>query len=193
MFDEDYARAHAVFDSLIAEMPERPEGYLGRAMAYWEASLLLEDGDRHDPDIHRLLTQATRAAEAHIRAFGESAEMCFWLGNIHGLRAGLEMTRGRALEGVLSGLKSREFLSEAVRLDPHLTDAHFGLGLADYVVAQQPKILRMVSRLFALPAGDREGGRRRASTAGCTPYPAGRSSNSITRETPWMRAGVLRR
>ena len=158
MFDEDYTGAHATFDSLIASEPERPEGYLGRAMSYWEASLLIEGGDRHDREIRRLLKRAVRACEAHIRAHGESAEMRFWLGNIHGLRAGLEMTRGRVIEGVLDGLKSRAFLSEAVRLDPDLADAHFGLGLADYVIARQPRLLRMVSRLFSLPAGDREGG-----------------------------------
>ncbi len=158
MLNEDYARAHAIFDSLIHAEPERPEGYLGRAFAYWDASLILEDDTQHDREIRRLIKQATRVSERHIKTHGESAEMFFWLGSVYGLSATLEMVRGSTLEAVINGLRSREFLQEALDLDPNLIDARFGLALSDYIIARKPRLLRMVSRLFSLPAGDREGG-----------------------------------
>lgn len=158
MLNEEYARAHALFDSLITAYPERPEGYLGRAMAYWDASLILEDETQYDREIHRLIKQAIRVSEDRIKAHGESAEMFFWLGSAYGLRAGLGMVRGSIFEGAVDGLRSEEFLSATLALDSTLVDAHFGLGLSDYVIARKPRLLRMVNRFFSLPPGDRKGG-----------------------------------
>lgn len=158
MLNADYARAHAIFDSLIHAEPERPEGYLGRAFAYWDASLILEDDTQYDREIRRLIKQTIRVSKRHIKTRGESAPMFFWLGSVYGLSATFEMVRGSILEAVINGLKSREFLQVALDLDPNLVDARFGLALSDYIVARKPRLLRMVSRFFSLPAGDREGG-----------------------------------
>ncbi|HCR19618.1 MAG TPA: hypothetical protein DIU35_19250 [Candidatus Latescibacteria bacterium] len=53
--NENYAGSHALFDFLISVIPDRPEGYLGRAMAYWNESLIIEDGDRHDSEIRNFI------------------------------------------------------------------------------------------------------------------------------------------
>ena len=158
IFNEEYGQAHALFDSLIAAEPRRPEGYLGKAMAYWEESMLLAGGEARVDAIYGLIDGAIDAAEDDLRARGESAEMYFWLGSAYGLRAAVGMTHGDLVRGVLDGLKARESLLETRSLDPGLVDAQFGLGLADYVVSRKPRLLRMVSRLLSLPAGDREAG-----------------------------------
>ncbi len=158
ILNEEYERAHALFDSLITTEPRRPEGYLGRAMAHWEESMLLAGGEERVRPIHALIDGAIDAAEGSVRARGESGEMYFWLGSAYGLRAAVGMTHGDLLRGVVDGLRAREFLMEALALDPGLVDVHFGLGLADYVVSRKPRLLRMVSRLLSLPAGDREAG-----------------------------------
>ena len=156
--NEEYGRAHALFDSLIRSEPQRPEGYLGRAMAHWEEGMLLAGGKARVEAIHGLIDGAIDAAEGNVKAQGESAEMYFWLGSAYGLRAAVGMTHGDLLRGVVDGLKAREALLEARALDPGLVDVHFGLGLADYVVSRKPRLLRMVSRLLSLPAGDRKAG-----------------------------------
>jgi tetratricopeptide (TPR) repeat protein len=158
--NENYARSHAIFDSLITTVPDRPEGYLGRAMAYWDESLILEAGDVHDDEIRSFIKQAIEIIEDNIKADGESAEMYFWMGSAYAIRAGLGLMRGSTLEGVIDGLESRDYLQEAVRIDPDLVDAHFGLALSDYVAARQPSFLRMVGRLLSLPSGDRNRGLR---------------------------------
>jgi tetratricopeptide (TPR) repeat protein len=158
IFNEEFPQAHALFDSLISAEPRRPEGYLGRAMAYWEESMLLAGGEALVTAIHGLIDGAIDAAEGSIRGQGESAEMYFWLGSAYGLRAVVGMTHGDILRGAVDGLRTREALLEAHELDPGLVDVHFGLGLADYVMSRKPKLLRMVSRMLSLPAGDREAG-----------------------------------
>jgi tetratricopeptide (TPR) repeat protein len=156
--NEDYAASHALFDSLITNKPLRPEGYLGRAMAYWDESLILEDAIKNDDEIRNLIKQAIKRAKSLMKHQGESAEMYFWLGSAYALRSGLALMRGSALEGVIDGLESRDYLKEATRLDPGLVDAYFGLALSDYITARQPRFLRMVGRLLSLPTGDRERG-----------------------------------
>ena len=154
--NEDYAGSHALFDSLISVMPDRPEGYLGRAVAYWDESLIIEDGDRHDSEIRNVIN----IVEDNIKERGESAEMYFWLGSAYAIRSGLALMQGSALEGVVDGLENRDYLQESVRINPDLVDAHFGLALSDYVTARQPRFLRIVGRLLSLPSGDRLRGLR---------------------------------
>lgn len=158
MLDERYARSHAVFDSLISVEPERPEGYLGKALSYWNESMLLADGERFVESVDQLTGRAIKLSERALKNDNDDAEMVFLLGKAYGLRAGLALIHGSPIDGVLHGLKCRDFLEETIRLNPDLADAHFGLGLAEYVAARQPRFLRMVSRILSLPDGDRKRG-----------------------------------
>ena len=161
MLDERYALSHAIFDSLISVEPERPEGYLGKALSYWNESMLLADGERFVDSVDHLTGRAIKLSERALKIDNSDAEMVFLLGKAYGLRAGLALIHGSPIDGVLHGLKSRDFLKETIRLNPNLADAHFGLGLAEYVAARQPRFLRMVSRLLSLPDGDRKRGLER--------------------------------
>ena len=161
MLDERYALSHAIFDSLVAVEPERPEGYLGKALSYWNESMLLADGERFVESVDRLTGRAIKLSERALKMDKNDAEMVFLLGKAYGLRAGLALIHGSPVDGVLHGLKCRDFLEETIRLNPDLADAQFGLGLAEYVAARQPRFLRMVSRLLSLPDGDRKRGLER--------------------------------
>ena len=156
--NEHYSAAQALYDSMATAEPDRPEAYLGKAMAYWDEGLIYDRGKGYKKEIERQIKNATRAAEAHIREHGESAEMYFWLGNAMAVRSGVGITYGDLIKAVLAGVESRDYLQEAVKRDPQMVDAYFGLGLSDYVIARQPRLLRTVSRLFSLPSGDREQG-----------------------------------
>ena len=152
--NEEFSRAHAIYDSLIAADPDRPEGYLGKALAYWDEGLILEDGERFDRETHRFPKEVIRVSEKEVERWGESAEMMFWLGSAYGLRSTLAMVRGRVLEGVTDGLKSRAFLRRSVELNPDLVDVHFGLGLMDYVVSRKPRSCRTLKVTDRLQSSD---------------------------------------
>lgn len=161
MLDERYALSHAIFDSLISVEPERPEGYLGKALSYWNESMLVANGERFVDSVDHLTGRAIKLAERAIKRDNDNAEMVFLLGKAYGLLAGLALIHGSPIDGVLHGLKCRDYLAETIRLDPDMADAYFGLGLAEYVAARQPRFLRMVSRLLALPEGNRKRGLER--------------------------------
>ena len=159
--NEDFSAAHAVFDSLMRVLPERPEPYFCKAVVYWRQGMNVGDGFKYDPLILQLIDTTIAKAEDQIRYRGESAEMLLWLGNAYGLRTGLRMIRREVVKGVVDGYQGREYLFESLELDPDGVDANFGLGISDYILSQQPRILRIVQRLFSLPSGDREGGLRK--------------------------------
>ncbi len=158
MLNERFDLSHSIFDSLIAVEPDRPEGFLGKALTYWNASMLLADGERFADRVDHLTGRAIKIAERTLKTDNDNAEMVFLLGKAYGLRAGLALIHGSPIDGVLHGLKCRDYLKETIRLDPNHADAYFGLGLADYVAARQPRFLRMVSRLLSLPDGNRKRG-----------------------------------
>jgi len=158
--NEEFGAARAIYDSLMSARPTGPQFIFYRAMADWRWALNLEDGESADAGIRNLLGRSIDLAEKRLRKHGDSAGMYLWLGNAYGLRTGLEMLRGNVLRGALDGYKARECLFEAVRLDSTLVDARFGIGLTDYVLSQQPPLLRAVQKLLSLPSGDREGGLR---------------------------------
>ncbi len=158
VLNERFDLSHAIFDSLVAVEPDRPEGFLGKALTYWNESVLLADGERFADRVDHLTGRAIKSAEQALKTDNDNAEMVFLLGKAYGLRAGMALIHGSPIDGVLHGLKCRDYLKEAIRLDPNLADAYFGLGLADYVAARQPRFLRMVSRLLSLPDGNRKRG-----------------------------------
>jgi tetratricopeptide (TPR) repeat protein len=163
--NEDFAPAHAIFDSLMLAHPNRPEPLFYKAVVFWRQGMNVRDGKKYDQELLRYLGLSIEATENWMKFNGESAEMFLWLGNAYGLRTGLQMLRREVFKGITDGIEGRENLDEAIHLDPNLTDANFGIGLSDYILSRNPSILRVVQRLFNLPAGDRYGGLRRLDEA----------------------------
>lgn len=163
--NEDFLPAHAIFDSLVLAHPKRPEPLFYKAVAFWRQGMNVRDGKKYDLEILRYLGLSIEATEQWMKFNGESAEMFLWLGNAYGLRTGLQMLRKEVFKGIADGIEGRENLDEAIHLDPDLTDANFGIGLSDYILSRNPRILRVVQRLFDLPAGDQRGGLRRLDEA----------------------------
>jgi tetratricopeptide (TPR) repeat protein len=163
--DENFAAAHAIFDSLMQAHPKRPEPLFYKAVAFWRQGMNVRDGKKYDEEILKHLGLSIEATERWMKYQGESAEMFLWLGNAYGLRTGLRMLRKEVFKVVIDGIEGRENLDEAIHLDPGLIDANFGIGLSDYILSRNPSILRVVQRLFSLPAGDRKEGLRRLDKA----------------------------
>ncbi len=163
--DENFATAHILADSLLDAHPDRPEPLFYKATVLWRQGMNVRDGGKYDPEILSYLGRTIETTERRIKHDGESAEMFLWLGNAYGLRTGLRMLRKEVFKGVSDGVEGRQFLDEAIAMDPDLVDANFGIGLSDYILSQNPSILRAVQRLFNLPSGDRRGGLRRLDEA----------------------------
>jgi tetratricopeptide (TPR) repeat protein len=97
------------------------------------------------------------------------AEAWFYLGAALGARAQWKVLRGERLSAARDGSRIKSALERALRLDPDMHDAEFGIGLYRYYADVAPAVLRWLRWLFLLPGGDREEGLeqlRRASRLG---------------------------
>lgn len=126
--------------------------------AYWQ--LLSDPEDRsRDQAILNKANAAIASAEAWVAREPSRAEAWFYVGGAYGtrvlLRGGL---RDELLVAARDGKRIHDALQQAVRLDPTLQDAYFGLGLYHYYAAIAPAAARILRWLLLLPGGDRAGG-----------------------------------
>ena len=179
LMDGDFDRAMEIFRQIQKSDPESPLGYLLEADANWwkiyltEANLidpdvfeaLSEAVTPYDSDFRRLDELAILKAETRIHAHQDEARSYFYEGVAYGLRARLEALRDHALATARTGKRLRSFSLAALKLDPNLNDAYFGVGLYNYFVDTLPTYVKMLRFLILLPGGDRLVGLRQMQEA----------------------------
>ena len=179
LMDGDFDRAMEIFRQIQKSDPESPLGYLLEADANWW-KIYLTEGNLIDPDVFEALSEAAtpydgdfrrldelaiRKAEARIQAHQDEARSYFYEGLAYALRARLEAFRYHALATAFAGKKCRNLSLAALKLDPNLNDAYFGVGLYNYFVDTLPTYVKMLRFLILLPGGNRLDGLRQIQQA----------------------------
>jgi len=169
MMNGDFESAARYFRQIQKDDPESPLGYLLEADVNWW-KIYLTEGNLIDPDVFEALSEATtpydpdfrrltdlaiQKAEAHIRARQDEALNNLYEGLAYALQARLDALRDHALATARSGKKMRNLSLTALKLDPGLTDAYFGLGVYNYFVDTLPGYVKMLRFLILLPGGNR--------------------------------------
>jgi tetratricopeptide (TPR) repeat protein len=162
---------------LEKELPEQPLGYLLEAEATWWkiwcTSAEFKYGmtyARHrgrlgiDQAYLDLAGKAAALAEAQI-ARRESAEMQFYAGMADALTARLYGLRGENRNAARAGVRAREHLLRAIRLDADLADADFGLGLYNYYADTLSAAARVLRFFMGIPGGSKQEGIRQLERA----------------------------
>jgi tetratricopeptide (TPR) repeat protein len=169
-FDTDGAIADA--ERFEKERPDHPLGYLLEAEALWwkifctsaEFKYGLTDA-RHRPklaaDQHylELAAKATSIALAQPKS-QETAEMQFYAGMGNAFAARLFGLRGENRAGARAGVRAREHFLRALKLDPELADAEFGLGLYNYYADTLSALAKLLSFFMGIPGGNKQEGIR---------------------------------
>ena len=179
LMDGDFDAATEAFSQIQNSDPESPLGYLLEADASWW-KIYLTEANLIDPDVFEALSEAVTPydadfrrsdelailkAEARIHAHQDEARSYFYEGLAYGLRARLEALRDHALATARAGKKLRSLSLAALKIDPSLNDAWFGLGLYNYFVDTLPTYVKMLRFLILLPGGDRLVGLRQMQQA----------------------------
>ena len=179
LMDGNFNAASEAFHQIQKADPESPLGYLLAADVEWW-KIYLTEANLIDPDVFEALSEAVtpfdadfrrsddlaiRKAEIRIQAHQDEARSYFYEGLAYGLRARLEALRDHALGTARAGKKLRNLSLAALRLDPSLNDAWFGVGLYNYFVDTLPTYVKMLRFLILLPGGDRLVGLRQMQQA----------------------------
>ena len=112
--------------------------------------------DQHYLD---LAAKASSIAMAQLKD-RESAEMQFYAGMGDAFAARLYGLRGENRATARAGVRAREHFLRAIKLDPNLTDAEFGLGLYNYYVDTLSAIAKFLGFFMGIPSGNKQEGIR---------------------------------
>ncbi len=115
-----------------------------------------EDMDDPTPELNRFLTQvgtAIAAAEALERSQPNDAEVMLLLGLAEGSKALVDGGQKNYLAALQAIREAHRRFEEALKLDPNLVDAYYGLGIYNYALGRLPALVRPLVSI-ALPAGD---------------------------------------
>jgi tetratricopeptide (TPR) repeat protein len=115
-----------------------------------------EDMDDPTPELNRFLTQvgmAISAAEALERSQPKDAEVKLLLGLAEGSKALVDGGQKNYLAALQAIREAHRRFEEALKLDPNLVDAYYGLGIYNYALGRLPALVRPLVSI-ALPAGD---------------------------------------
>lgn len=167
-FDTDAAVADA--QRLQRDQPDHPLGYLLEAEALWwkiwctstDFKYGMTDA-RHRPKLaadqhyQQLAAEASSIAMAQLKDH-ETAEMQFYAGLANAFTARFYGLRGENRATARAGVRAREHFLRAIKLDPELTDAEFGLGLYNYYVDTLSAIAKLVGFFMGIPGGNKREG-----------------------------------
>lgn len=99
--------------------------------------------------------QAIAAAEAWVAREPARAEAWFYLGGAYGARVQFRVLRTERLAAARDGKRIKDALEAALRLDPSLEDANFGVGLYQYYADVAPAAAKFLRWLLLLPGGNK--------------------------------------
>ena len=159
ILDARFPEAERVLKQACPPAPLPACEVIGAVADYWRLLLDPEDASG-DAALMRRIDASINSGEAWVAREPGRAEAWFYLGGAYGTRVLLRGHREQYLAAARDGKRIHDALQHAIRLDPSLSDAYFGLGLYHYYAAIAPRAARILSALLFLPGGDRAGGLR---------------------------------
>jgi tetratricopeptide (TPR) repeat protein len=159
ILDARFDEADRQLKSACPPAPQPACDVIGAVNDYWRLLVNPEDTS-HDSALMARINAAITSGEAWAAKEPKRAEAWFYLGGAYGTRVLLRGLRGQYLSAARDGKRIHDSLQLAIKMDPSLGDAYFGLGLYHYYAAIAPRAARILSMLMFLPGGDRAGGLR---------------------------------
>src|SRR5258706_1716406 len=119
----------------------------GIASAHWWriSSYVLEADPKESRPCLDAAERCIKLSNAKIKKGDPTGEGHLVLGGALGLRGRWEATNQKWIDAYFSGKKAYKYLSEALKINPSLTDAYIGHGIFDYFVATLPAIIRSLA------------------------------------------------
>lgn len=166
------SRLSAVYDTILQARFDQVEAQLKQACppapaeacqalrvvsAWWQIQINPESKDL-DARLNELAASSISASEAWTRREPQRAEAWFYLAASYAPLMQWRVLRGQRLAAAREGNKIREVLETALRLDPALDDALFGIGLYHYYADVAPAAAKILRFVLLLPGGDRARG-----------------------------------
>jgi tetratricopeptide (TPR) repeat protein len=157
ILNADFDKAAAQLLESCPPAPEESCKVLSAVSLWWQ--ILIDPESRSlDEQFNAAAAESIAASVAWTRREPQRAESWFYLAGSYGPLVQWRVIRGERLTAAREGKKIKDALEHALKLDPELYDAYFGIGLYHYYADVAPTYARLLRWLLLLPAGDRAKG-----------------------------------
>jgi tetratricopeptide (TPR) repeat protein len=170
MYAGDLEAADFAFQQVVANDPADPSGHYGLALIWWWRALVTDGGGGTVRVCEEHLNAALSAAEA--LEGRQPVRAAFFRGRAFGTRALLRAVERRWFAASQDTRRMHSALSNALELQPDLTDAMEGLGLYDVAGDLATLPVKILSTLLFMPRADQDRGieRLHLSAEGTGPF-----------------------
>lgn len=172
-------RLAAIYDSILGARFERAAAQLAeacppgpseacgslRAVSLWWQINVNPESLLLDERFNDAARAAIAASDAWTRREPQRAEAWFYLAGSYAPLVQWRILRGERVAAARDGSRIKSALERALRLDPALSDAYFGIGLYHYYADVAPAYAKLLRWLLLLPGGNRQQGLREMSEA----------------------------
>jgi hypothetical protein len=173
------ARLAALYDTILAAQFDRMDtqiqaacppapaeacATLGLVSSWWQININPESREL-DRSFNEAAAAVTAANDAWTRREPQRGEAWFYLAGAYSPTVQWRILRGQKLAAAREGGTIKNALERALKFDPSLTDAYFGLGLYRYYAAVAPAYAKFLRWFLLLPGGNREEGLRQMLAA----------------------------
>ena len=158
-----FDRADAEIKQACPPAPAEACRVLGVVSLWWRIQID-PDNRSHDSLFNERAQAAIAAAEAWTKRDPRNAEAWFYLAGSYAPLVQWQVLRGERIGAARNGNRVREALEHALKLDPSLADAQFGIGVYQYYADVAPAAAKVFRWLLLLPGGDRVKGLRAIET-----------------------------
>lgn len=157
LYDEQFNDAENLFQKIVAESPEKPEGYFYLAMAswsrlasgFWSPEIVEEFRERIDRTI--------RVANSHIENNAAGSYDYFYLGGALGFKGRFELMRGKWLSAFFAANDAVDAFKTCLQMAPDNKDILLCFGTFDYYTARLSGLLKFFTRLLVHKGSKEEG------------------------------------
>ena len=164
LYNEKFDKAEQIFQKVITDSPEKPEGYFYLAMVtwsrlasgFWSPSAVREYKER----IERTIQVAKDRIENNVADCSDY----LYLGGALGFMGRFELMKGKWLSSYFLARDAINALKTCHKLDPNNKDVLLGLGTFDYYTAKLSGFLKFLTYLL-IHQGDIEEGLKKINIA----------------------------
>ncbi len=164
IYNEEFDKAEILFQKVITDFPEKPEGYFYSAMVTWSrlaAGFWSPDTVR---EYKERIERTIQVAKKRIKKKVANSYDYLYLGGALGFMGRFELMKGKWLSSYFLARDAINALKICYKMDPDNKDVLLGLGTFDYYTARFSGLLKFLTYLF-VHHGNREEGLRKISVA----------------------------
>lgn len=148
--------AEKIFERIIDEYPNSPEGYYRTALLHFWIYL----GSR-DPGVYQVFLKfaniANEKIEKQLQKNPKDYYTKYIAGNLLLFRSMAQATNGQSIDAFWSSKNAIDYFEEVIKIKPNFYDVYLGLGLLDYAMSFVPDFLKWAVNLTGLTSDKNRG------------------------------------